>query len=176
MYCDEPLQISADQLVSFGASFHFSGVKKMFKSEKKYTRHETWCQRPRIPRVRTKLKLLNMKFRSLLLSISGAAIFVCGSSLSQSAAPSAPTVKVASLLKCTQEGKPECLQIPNLELFQSHYLRIFNRQGRLMYASNQYQGQWPDAHATENKYFYMLQLEDKRISGWIDIERCPLTD
>lgn len=115
-----------------------------------------------------------MHFQSTFFAFGIAALSLCHSAVSQTtiASSSYPVVHVSRHLKCTAEGKPEFLQISNLDQFQSHYIRIFNRQGKLIYSTDQYKGKWPDDQVLENKYFYLLQLDDKRISGWIEIDRC----
>lgn len=118
-----------------------------------------------------------MYFKSTFFAFGISALSLCHSAVSQTTLSSSsyPIVRVSRHLKCTSDGKPELLQISNLDQFQSHYIRIFNRQGRLTFSSDQYNGQWPDDQVLDNKYFYLLQLDDKRISGWIEIDRCSST-
>lgn len=82
-----------------------------------------------------------------------------------------PVISIPNRLSGKEDGTLEPLVLPHLARFQHHYLRIFNRRGRLVFSTRTYGNQWPDSNAVEDKYFYMLQLDDKRISGWIELDR-----
>jgi gliding motility-associated-like protein len=46
--------------------------------------------------------------------------------------------------------------IENLEGFKNVSLKIFNRWGRLLYQSDDYQNTWDGGNATDGTYFYVL--------------------
>jgi len=62
--------------------------------------------------------------------------------------------------------------IENLEAFKNVSLRIFNRWGRLLYQSDDYENTWNGENVTDGTYFYVLFIPDastKEYKGTITI-------
>jgi hypothetical protein len=68
---------------------------------------------------------------------------------------------------------PSKFFIQNLSFFPDNQIRIFDKSGNLVFKAKPYLQNWPLKEPSESKYFYILDLDDKRISGWLLIERVP---
>ena len=93
-----------------------------------------------------------------------------GQSVATNTDSSKSTLYIPSLIKINSQGRLEKWRIKNLEEYPEHHLKIFNRRGHMVYQSKQYSNTWPERLPTDDKYFYILEVDGKRVSGWIDIE------
>lgn len=76
---------------------------------------------------------------------------------------------IPNQIKIDQEGKLEKWVVQNLEDYPENYLKLFNRRGKIIFQSKNYQNDWPDSTPMEDKYFYILEIDGKRVSGWIEV-------
>ena len=56
--------------------------------------------------------------------------------------------------------------IENLEGFKNVSLKVFNRWGRLLYQSDDYQNTWDGGNATDGTYFYVLYIPTASIKDY----------
>jgi gliding motility-associated-like protein len=56
--------------------------------------------------------------------------------------------------------------IENLEAFKDVTLKIFNRWGRLLYESDNYQNTWDGGNAPDGTYFYVLFIPTATIKDY----------
>lgn len=79
------------------------------------------------------------------------------------------SIYVPNQIKINPEGRLEKWVISNLEEYPENQVKIFNRRGKLVYHTHNYQNNWPESTPPEDKYYFILEIESKRISGWIEI-------
>jgi len=81
-----------------------------------------------------------------------------------------PSLYIPNLLKINSKGNMEKWEIHHLDSYPEHRVKIFNRKGQMVFTTRKYANNWPEGIPAEEKYFYILETEGKRVSGWIDIE------
>lgn len=59
--------------------------------------------------------------------------------------------------------------IGNLDKFPDHSLRIFDKSGKLVFKAKPYCQNWPIQKLPDSKYFFIIDLQDKRVSGWVEV-------
>lgn len=85
------------------------------------------------------------------------------------ASKSNQTIYVPNMLKINAEGRLEKWVISNLENYPENQVKLFNRRGQLVFHTRNYQNNWPEGIPSEDKYYYILEIDGKRISGWVEI-------
>jgi len=80
------------------------------------------------------------------------------------------SLDIPHFLKLDSSGQHEKWQIGSLESYPKHKLRIFNKAGNQIFQSEHYTNEWPNTHLLDTRYLFILDIEDKRISGWIEME------
>jgi len=79
-------------------------------------------------------------------------------------------LEIPHCLKIDSSGQIQKWVIGNLKIQTRHHLKIYDRNGNLVFQTKDYQNEWPNQSLANNKYFYILDIDDKRINGWIRIE------
>ncbi|QNL21676.1 gliding motility-associated C-terminal domain-containing protein [Hyphobacterium sp. CCMP332] len=71
------------------------------------------------------------------------------------------------------DGINERFSIPELQMFPSITLSVYNRWGKLIYSKINYDNTWPDRNIENGTYFYRLSFEKdlgiKNYKGWIEV-------
>ena len=80
-------------------------------------------------------------------------------------------LEIPHFLKADSLGEIQKWHVGNLEFHPSHLLKIYNRRGVLIFQTKKYENDWPVSQYTENRFLFVLEIEDKRINGWVEIER-----
>jgi len=115
-----------------------------------------------------------MRSKQLLLSIVTFLLFIVESfpQNQQALAKQELTpLEIPHYLKVDSLGNIEKWTIGNLQLHPHHVLKIYDRRGVKIFQSKKYENDWPIAHYTENRFLFVLDIDDKRINGWVEIER-----
>jgi gliding motility-associated-like protein len=79
------------------------------------------------------------------------------------------TLYIPNQIKINSDGKLEKWVISHLDEYPENQLKLFNRRGQIVYQSQNYQNNWPETTPKEDKYFYILEIDGKRVSGWLEI-------
>jgi gliding motility-associated-like protein len=71
------------------------------------------------------------------------------------------------------DGKNDLFKIGNLEAFKNPAIWIFNRWGKLLYSSDNYQNNWDGDENPDGTYFFVLQLmsPEKEYKGTVFLSR-----
>jgi gliding motility-associated-like protein len=71
------------------------------------------------------------------------------------------------------DGKNDFFVIGNLEAFKNPAIWIYNRWGKLLYSSDNYQNNWDGEENPDGTYFFVLLLNDpeKEYKGTVFITR-----
>lgn len=93
-----------------------------------------------------------------------------GQTLTSNSDSTKTALYIPNQIKINSKGNLEKWKIEHLEQYPNHHLKIFNRRGHMIYQSTKYQHNWPEGIPAEDKYFYILELDGKRVSGWLEIE------
>lgn len=82
-------------------------------------------------------------------------------------------VKPTNVFTPNGDGINDLLRFDLLELFNGNTLQVFNRWGKLVFESNDYQNDWDGGDLKEGTYFYVLDIDDP--SGVQDIFKGTVT-
>ncbi len=80
-------------------------------------------------------------------------------------------LEIPHFLKTDSLGLVEKWTIGNLQFHPNHVLKIYDRRGKLVFQSKRYENNWPSAQYIDNRFLFILDIEDKRINGWVEIEK-----
>jgi len=117
-----------------------------------------------------------MRNKYLISSILTVSFFVCGyvsfaQNLSTTSKKEMVSLEISHFLKLDSNGQLEKWHIGNLQHHPEYLLKIYDRRGLLVFQSKNYENNWPTAQYAENRFLFVLEIEDKRINGWVDIEK-----
>ena len=82
-------------------------------------------------------------------------------------------VKPTNIFTPNGDGINDLLRFDLLEQFDGNTLQIFNRWGKLVFESANYQNDWNGADLKDGTYFYVLDIDDP--SGIQDIFKGTIT-
>ncbi len=93
------------------------------------------------------------------------------SNSNEAAANFANAISAYNIITPNHDGKNDVLVIDNVQLYPGSSLAIFNRWGREMYKTTNYQNDWgQDASLTAGNYFYLLTLPDGSTrKNWFEV-------
>jgi gliding motility-associated-like protein len=77
---------------------------------------------------------------------------------------------IPNIITPNGDGQNETFQISNLHLYPKSKLRIYNRWGKEVYQSNNYQGNWNAENQSAGIYYYLLQITNgESFKGWVEV-------
>lgn len=80
------------------------------------------------------------------------------------------SIKIPNIITPNGDGLNDLFEIVNLDLSKSSRLVVFDRWGKLVYNSNNYQNDWNAEKIEDGVYYFTLQLEgDKEFKGSLSI-------
>jgi gliding motility-associated-like protein len=82
-------------------------------------------------------------------------------------------VKPTNIFTPNGDGINDLLRFDLLELYTGNKLQVFNRWGKIMFESNDYQNDWDGGDLKDGTYFYILDIDDP--SGKQDIFKGTIT-
>lgn len=82
-------------------------------------------------------------------------------------------VKPVNVFTPNGDGINDLLRFDLLEIFSGNKLQVYNRWGKLVYESNDYQNDWDGGDLKDGTYFYILDIDDP--SGTQDIFKGTIT-
>jgi len=82
-------------------------------------------------------------------------------------------VKPTNVFTPNGDGINDVLRFDLLELFNGNTLQVYNRWGKIVYESNDYQNDWDGGDLKEGTYFYVLDIDDP--SGVQDVFKGTIT-
>jgi gliding motility-associated-like protein len=93
------------------------------------------------------------------IQITGTAINVCGeSSTSFLVIADACSVKIPNVITPNGDAMNNAFKIEGLELYPGSRLQVFDRNGSIVYESENYGNNWSPRDLNEGTYFYVLEL------------------
>ncbi len=81
---------------------------------------------------------------------------------------------IPNIITPNGDGFNDYLEIENLSLFQRHRFEIYNRYGKKVFQSSDYQNDWSGSKLSSGVYFFRLQVENQKIQdykGYIHLMR-----
>jgi gliding motility-associated-like protein len=75
---------------------------------------------------------------------------------------------IPNLITANGDGVNERLQFNAALAVQ---LSIYNRWGRAVLQSDNYQNDWPTADTPAGVYYYRLQIGERKFNGWLQVVR-----
>ena len=83
----------------------------------------------------------------------------------------ANAVKTYNVITPNRDGLNDVLVIDNLQLYPGNTFTVYNRWGREVYSTSNYQNNWGgDANTPAGSYFYLLKLPNgTSIKNWFEI-------
>ena len=80
-------------------------------------------------------------------------------------------VRTYNIITPNNDGKNDALVIDNLNLYTGHTFTVYNRWGREVYRTTNYQNNWGgDANTPAGSYFYLLKLPNgTSVKNWFEI-------
>ena len=77
---------------------------------------------------------------------------------------------IPNIITPNGDGQNEAFKIGNLHLYPNSQLRIYNRWGKEIYHSNNYQGNWKAENQSAGIYYYLLQTSNgESFKGWVEV-------
>lgn len=78
-----------------------------------------------------------------------------------------------NVITANGDGKNDHFEIINLEYYDAHTLRIYNRWGREVFSTGKYENNWPQKGMDSGTYFFDLRVgqsaEEIHYKGWIEV-------
>ncbi|MET4073758.1 gliding motility-associated C-terminal domain-containing protein [Hymenobacter sp. UYCo722] len=107
-------------------------------------------------------------FRVVALSTDATAL---RSNSNETAANFANAISTYNIITPNRDGKNDVLVIDNIQLYPGNTLAIFNRWGREVYKTTNYQNNWgQDDNLAAGNYFYLLKLPDGSTrKNWFEV-------
>lgn len=68
-------------------------------------------------------------------------------------------ISIPNVFTPNGDGYNELFTIKDLEYYMSNELMIFNRYGKRVYSTNNYQGNWDGDNLKDGVYFYVLKAK-----------------
>ena len=110
----------------------------------------------------------NESFRVVAVSADATAL---RSNSNETSVSFANAVNVYNIITPNRDGKNDVLVIDNISLYPGNTLTIFNRWGREVYKTTNYQNNWgQDDNVAPGNYFYLLTLPNgSSIKTWFEV-------
>ncbi len=84
-------------------------------------------------------------------------------------------ISIPNVITPNGDGFNDVFEISNLSSYSNHQLTIYNRFGKPIFESNNYQNDWPNDDLNRGTYFYSLKTissnsgESKILKGWLEV-------
>ncbi|MDO7876266.1 gliding motility-associated C-terminal domain-containing protein [Hymenobacter sp. ASUV-10] len=109
----------------------------------------------------------NQVFRVVAVSTDATPLF---SNSNTTSVDFANTVKTYNIITPNNDGKNDVLVFDNITLYPGNTLTIFNRWGREVYNTTNYQNNWGGTELSGGNYYYLLKLPNGTTTkGWFEI-------
>jgi gliding motility-associated-like protein len=82
------------------------------------------------------------------------------------------SLKIPNIITPNADGENDLFEIKNLNLNEANQLHVFDRWGKAVFSSNNYQNQWDAKNVKDGVYYYSLQIiGGKEIKGSLTVLR-----
>ncbi|HEX8328202.1 MAG TPA: gliding motility-associated C-terminal domain-containing protein [Hymenobacter sp.] len=110
----------------------------------------------------------NQNFRVVAASTDATALL---SNSNEASVNFANTLKTYNIITPNRDGQNDVLVIDNVQLYPGNTFTVFNRWGREVYSTTNYQNNWGgDANTPAGTYFYLLKLPNgTSLKNWFEV-------